>query len=148
MLSLLSALSWGPPAVSSCGVIRVKLPFGTVNPSPRRTPRRNAAGVKPPSQIGGCGLWIGSDVTLTFRKSQNSLLKVTVAPARARRIERGYPSSTKGCSDDQCHQTRCSRPMDLIEDFAVEPVGGLAPLLRISEVVPETKSVFFTCRGS
>ena len=25
MLSLLSALSWGPPAVSSCGVIRVKL---------------------------------------------------------------------------------------------------------------------------
>jgi hypothetical protein len=33
-------------------------------------------------------------------------------------------------------------PCDLIEDFAVEPVGGLSPLLRISEVVLETKAYF------
>ena len=35
-------------------------------------------------------------------------------------------------------------PRDLIEDFAVEPVGGLAPLWRISEVVPKTKAYFST----
>ena len=59
---------------------------GTVNPSPKRTARRSAAGVKPPSQIGGCGFWISSGVTLTFWKSKKSLLKVTVSPARARRM--------------------------------------------------------------
>ena len=43
-----------------------------MKPSPKRTARRSAAGVKPPSQIGGCGFW-----TLTFWKSKNSLLNVT-----------------------------------------------------------------------
>jgi hypothetical protein len=42
--------------------------------------------VKPPSQIGGRGFWIGSGVTLTFWKSKKSLLKVMVSPARARRM--------------------------------------------------------------
>src|SRR5213593_3870738 len=31
-------------------------------------------------------------------------------------------------------------PDDLIEDLAIEPVGRLAPLGRISEVVPETEA--------
>jgi hypothetical protein len=35
-------------------------------------------------------------------------------------------------------------PRDLIEDFAVEPVGGLAPLGRIAEVVPQTKTYLST----
>jgi hypothetical protein len=33
-------------------------------------------------------------------------------------------------------------PADLIEDFAVQPVGGLAPLRRVAEVVPKTESYF------
>jgi hypothetical protein len=35
-------------------------------------------------------------------------------------------------------------PRDLIEDFAVEPVGGLMPLWRIAEVIPQTKPYFST----
>ena len=35
-------------------------------------------------------------------------------------------------------------PRDLIEDFAVEPVGGLTPLCWISEVVPKTKAELST----
>src|SRR6266481_473031 len=35
-------------------------------------------------------------------------------------------------------------PRDLIEDFAVEPVGGLPPLWWISEVVPKTKAELST----
>jgi len=35
-------------------------------------------------------------------------------------------------------------PRDLIEDFAVEPVGGLAPLCWISEVIPQTKTELST----
>jgi hypothetical protein len=31
-------------------------------------------------------------------------------------------------------------PRDLIEDFAVEPVGWLAPLRRVAEVIPKTKA--------
>jgi hypothetical protein len=31
---------------------------------------------------------------------------------------------------------------DLIEDFAVEPVGGLPPLRRVAEVVPNAKAYF------
>jgi hypothetical protein len=37
-----------------------------VKPSPKRTARRSAAGVKPPSQIGGCGFWMGSGVASQF----------------------------------------------------------------------------------
>jgi len=33
-------------------------------------------------------------------------------------------------------------PRDLIEDFAVEPVGGLPPLHRVAEVVPKAKAYF------
>jgi hypothetical protein len=33
-------------------------------------------------------------------------------------------------------------PCDLIEDFAVEPVGRLAPLWWIAEVIPKTKAYF------
>jgi len=33
-------------------------------------------------------------------------------------------------------------PGDLIEDFAVEPVGGLPPLRRVAEVVPKAKAYF------
>jgi hypothetical protein len=33
-------------------------------------------------------------------------------------------------------------PRDLIEDFAVEPVGGLAPLRWIAEVILQTKAYF------
>src|SRR5271169_7161726 len=35
-------------------------------------------------------------------------------------------------------------PRDLIEDFAVEPVGGLVPQCWISEVIPKTKAYFST----
>jgi hypothetical protein len=35
-------------------------------------------------------------------------------------------------------------PRDLIEDFAVEPVWGLAPLCRVAEVVPKTKAYLST----
>src|SRR6267378_473826 len=35
-------------------------------------------------------------------------------------------------------------PGDLIEDFAVQPVGGLAPLRRVAEVIPKTKAYFST----
>src|SRR5215471_2588974 len=35
-------------------------------------------------------------------------------------------------------------PRDLFEDFAVEPIGGLAPLRRIAEVVPQTKAYLST----
>jgi hypothetical protein len=31
-------------------------------------------------------------------------------------------------------------PCDLVEDFAVKPVGGLAPLRWVAEVVPKTKA--------
>jgi hypothetical protein len=31
-------------------------------------------------------------------------------------------------------------PHDLLEDLAVEPVGRLAPLWRIPEVIPKTKA--------
>ena len=31
-------------------------------------------------------------------------------------------------------------PRDLIEDFAVQPVGGLAPLCRVAEVIPKTEA--------
>jgi hypothetical protein len=33
-------------------------------------------------------------------------------------------------------------PRDLIEDLAVEPVGWLAPLRRVAEVIPKTKANF------
>jgi hypothetical protein len=33
-------------------------------------------------------------------------------------------------------------PRDLIEDFAVEPVGWLPPLRRVAEVIPKTKANF------
>src|SRR5215831_12207619 len=35
-------------------------------------------------------------------------------------------------------------PRNLIENFTVEPVGGLAPLGRIAEVVPQTKAYLST----
>src|SRR5439155_21722029 len=33
-------------------------------------------------------------------------------------------------------------PRDLIEDFAVEPIGRLAPLRRVAEVIPKAEADF------
>jgi len=35
-------------------------------------------------------------------------------------------------------------PRDLVEDFAIEAIERLPPLLRIAEVVPQTKTDFFS----
>ncbi len=35
-------------------------------------------------------------------------------------------------------------PRDLVEDFAIEPIGGLPPLLWISEVIPKAEAYFST----
>src|SRR5689334_8451067 len=48
---------------------------GPVKPSPKRTARRSAAGVKPPSQIGGGGRRVGAGVNLIRWESENALLK-------------------------------------------------------------------------
>ena len=62
---------------------------------------RAAAAVKPPSQIGGYGFWMGSGVTRTFWKSKNSLLKVTVSPRRARRrISSDWSVRAPRCFED------------------------------------------------
>jgi hypothetical protein len=33
-------------------------------------------------------------------------------------------------------------PGDLVENLAVEPVGGLTPLLRVSEIIPKAEANF------
>jgi hypothetical protein len=42
--------------------------------------------VKPPSQIGGRGFWIGSVVTLTFWEIEKLAFEGDVSPASARRM--------------------------------------------------------------
>jgi hypothetical protein len=41
--------------------------------------------VKPPIHIGGWGLWMGSGAILTWLRSKNVFLRVTVSPSRRRR---------------------------------------------------------------
>ena len=41
--------------------------------------------MNPPSQMGGCGLWIGAGVIFTSLRSKYAFFSVTVSPSRRRR---------------------------------------------------------------